>query len=220
MINKLKSKIFLLMMVSLSILVISMITIFGILNYTNTLRTATFMMDRVSNFELKRFPNDDKMPFEKEEELKLDGVYSVEVKNSSVIENNENNEELNSYALEIASGKSENGVIGKYLYKIMKTPQNTIRIVFMENAKTIANLKMIIDFSAIAGIVSIVIIYWISKKISGTIVKPVEETFEKQKQFISDASHELKTPLAVIEANADVLENELGDNKWLRIYTK
>ena len=47
------------------------------------------------------------------------------------------------------------------------------------------------------------------------IVKPVEETFEKQKQFISDASHELKTPLAVIEANADVLENEIGKNKWI-----
>jgi len=55
----------------------------------------------------------------------------------------------------------------------------------------------------------------ISKKVSEIIVKPVEETFEKQKQFISDASHELKTPLAVIEANADVLENEIGNNKWL-----
>ncbi len=48
------------------------------------------------------------------------------------------------------------------------------------------------------------------------IVKPVEETFEKQKQFISDASHELKTPLAVIEANADVLENKCGTNKWIK----
>ena len=38
---------------------------------------------------------------------------------------------------------------------------------------------------------------------------------EKQKQFISDASHELKTPLAVIEANVDVLENKVGKNKWM-----
>lgn len=47
------------------------------------------------------------------------------------------------------------------------------------------------------------------------IVKPVEETMEKQKQFISDASHELKTPLAVIEANIDVIEEQAGKSKWL-----
>lgn len=39
--------------------------------------------------------------------------------------------------------------------------------------------------------------------------------FEKQKHFISDASHELKTPLTIISANADVLSDEIGDNKWL-----
>lgn len=59
-------------------------------------------------------------------------------------------------------------------------------------------------------------IYIVSKKVSEIIVNPVNETFEKQKQFISDASHELKTPLAVIEANTDVLENEIGNNKWLK----
>ena len=47
------------------------------------------------------------------------------------------------------------------------------------------------------------------------MVKPVEETMEKQKQFISDASHELKTPLAVIEANVDVIEAQTGKSKWL-----
>ena len=58
------------------------------------------------------------------------------------------------------------------------------------------------------------------KNISNAIVKPVEETFEKQKQFVSDASHELKTPLAVIEANADVLEDKVGNNKWITYIKK
>ena len=219
MINKLRSKIFLLIMVSLSVLVVSMIVIFGTLNYTNTLRAATLIMDRISNFELSRGPIEEKIGFNNKENPSLEGVYSVEVKNSQVVSDCES-EELEAYALKIAEGKNETGVTGKYLYKAMRTPQNTVRIVFMENEKTIANLKMIIDFSIIAGIISVVVIYWISRKLSETIVKPVEETFEKQRQFISDASHELKTPLAVIEANADVLENELGENKWLRIYTK
>lgn len=46
-------------------------------------------------------------------------------------------------------------------------------------------------------------------------VKPVKTAFTKQKQFIADASHELKTPLAVINANIDVLEGEIGQNTWL-----
>ena len=61
----------------------------------------------------------------------------------------------------------------------------------------------------------LIIIYGIAKKLSVVIVKPIQETFEKQKQFISDASHELKTPLAVIEANTDVLEGQVGNNKWI-----
>ena len=47
------------------------------------------------------------------------------------------------------------------------------------------------------------------------MVKPVEEAFVRQKQFVSDASHELKTPLAVISANAEVLEQEIGENEYL-----
>ena len=46
-------------------------------------------------------------------------------------------------------------------------------------------------------------------------IKPVENTLEEQRRFISDASHELKTPLTVINTNADVLKSEIGENKWL-----
>ncbi|MDO4803974.1 MAG: HAMP domain-containing sensor histidine kinase, partial [Lachnospiraceae bacterium] len=51
--------------------------------------------------------------------------------------------------------------------------------------------------------------------LSRAIVKPVEENMQMQKRFVADASHELKTPLAVIDANASVLEQTVGPNKWL-----
>lgn len=65
------------------------------------------------------------------------------------------------------------------------------------------------------GMVSVILLSAAAYFLSGLIVKPIKDTFEKQKQFISDASHELKTPLTVISTNADVLSGEIGDNKWL-----
>ncbi|MCR5718689.1 MAG: HAMP domain-containing histidine kinase, partial [Oscillospiraceae bacterium] len=51
--------------------------------------------------------------------------------------------------------------------------------------------------------------------LSRGITQPVEQAFTRQKQFVSDAGHELKTPLAVLTTNADILQDEIGENKWL-----
>ncbi|MDE6024159.1 MAG: HAMP domain-containing histidine kinase, partial [Lachnospiraceae bacterium] len=50
---------------------------------------------------------------------------------------------------------------------------------------------------------------------SNKIIHPVTESYEKQKRFITDAGHEIKTPLTIIKADVDVLEMELGENEWL-----
>lgn len=65
------------------------------------------------------------------------------------------------------------------------------------------------------GAGSIILFFGLAAALSFWLVKPVKSTFDKQKLFISNASHELKTPIAVISANADVLESEIGENKWL-----
>ena len=85
----------------------------------------------------------------------------------------------------------------------------------VENEEAIMHIKILIIVAIVISVISVIIVYIIAKRISETIVKPVEDTFSKQKEFISDASHELKTPLAVIEANADVLESKIGKNKWI-----
>ena len=55
----------------------------------------------------------------------------------------------------------------------------------------------------------------LARALARVIVKPVEENMQMQKRFVADASHELKTPLTVIDANAAVLEQSVGPNKWL-----
>lgn len=84
--------------------------------------------------------------------------------------------------------------------------------VFAERSVEIGMLVTLRNISlwaaGISCIVLLVFVFFLSK----WIVRPVEEAFEKQKRFISDASHELKTPLTIISANADVLEHEIGEN--------
>lgn len=217
MIKKLNQRIFLLIMVSLSIIILGTIIIFAILNYSNTINTATFMMDRFMGEETKKSLDGRTDDYKIKPETTTYGVYNFLVQDSIIVESSDssNDKAMNEYALKIAKKNTEKGIIGKYVYKVRKINPNTVRITFMENEDSISHIKTIFLASTIISIVSLFVIYKLAKKVSKMIVKPVEETFEKQKQFISDASHELKTPLAVIEANSDVLENEIGKNKWI-----
>lgn len=62
---------------------------------------------------------------------------------------------------------------------------------------------------------TLVFIILVSSYMTHQNIKPIKKAFEKQNQFISDASHELKTPLAVIQANSDVLKKEQPSNPWV-----
>lgn len=217
MIKKLNQRIFLLIMVSLSIIILGIILLFAFLNYNNTINTTTSMIERFIGGEQKRSPNERIEDYKIKQEVGIDGLYNILIEDSTIVQssNTTNDKTINDYALKIAKKNKNKGIIGKYIYKTRKINKSTISIILIENENTISHIKTMFLFSGIISIVSIIVIYIIAKKVSKIIVKPVEETFEKQKQFISDASHELKTPLAVIEANADVLENELGTNKWI-----
>lgn len=217
MINKLSKRIFWLITIALSIIIVGIIILFTILNYRNTINTATIMMDRFVNKDIKKNINDNLEDENINSKPELEGVYYIQIEDSNIVENPNVSQDKNieEYALKVSQKNNESGIIGNYIYKVRKTKGNSINIMFIENEEAIFHSKKIIITSFIISIIALIVIYIIAKKISKYIVKPVEETFEKQKQFISDASHELKTPLAVIEANADVLESEVGNNKWI-----
>ena len=98
---------------------------------------------------------------------------------------------------------------------IVKTHSEYTLAVFMDNAIASDNIKTLLRYTAIFGCTGIVVVLIISVFLSGIIMRPIEESYKKQKQFISDAGHELKTPVAVIAANADLLLKDIGENVWL-----
>ena len=118
------------------------------------------------------------------------------------------------YAEEILDGDKERGWISNYRYKVFSTGFGT-GVVFVDGSM---NRSAMVQSMAIAGVVLLVcavlvlaLIFLLSKR----AVKPIAESYEKQKQFITDANHELKTPLTLILANLDIAESELGKNEWL-----
>lgn len=215
MIKKLRQKIFLLIMFSLSIIMIGLIVLYNSMNYNNAINTAISMTNRFVEEEPKR--NNRIEDYKIMPDINANGIYRVIIQNSIVIHNSENeiNKILDEYAIKILKKNKEKGIIEDYIYNVRKIDKNTEIVLMIEDNNTVSNIRTTIIFSGIILIISLAVIYLIAKKISNTIVKPVEETFEKQKQFISDASHELKTPLAVIEANADVVQDKLGESKWI-----
>lgn len=218
MINKLRKKIFWIIQLSLTIIILGIIIIFAGFSYKNTITSSTMFMDRIegkkqnereNEFNEPKFDND---PFL----VNIEGVYKLEISNHSVIkESNAVTDEIRDYAIKISSKNQEEGYIGNYIYKVRKVGNIGKEVTLMENEDAIKRLKFTVISATIIGFIAIAGVYIISKKIAKVIVKPVEESFEKQKQFVSDASHELKTPLAVIEANADVLQDKVGENKWI-----
>ena len=123
-------------------------------------------------------------------------------------------DDIINYAKEALSTDSTYGEIGRYAFYIQNKYYGKI-IVFMDIRNFQQAEENLLFSTSIIGLLTILIFFFLSVLLSFWLVRPVKDTFNKQKSFISNASHELKTPLAVISANTDVLEAQVGENKWV-----
>ena len=101
----------------------------------------------------------------------------------------------------------------RYLYKSALRFDETL-IVFVDCTSRYWIIRQAMMYLIVVGLVILLIFSLIIGKLSTRIVQPFIENSEKQKRFITNASHELKTPLAVISANTEMQELEGGKTKW------
>lgn len=86
--------------------------------------------------------------------------------------------------------------------------------IFLSCQRELSTIKTYILASVGISVFGLVVVFVMIFFFSGRILKPVSESYEKQKRFITDASHEIKTPLTIIDANTEVIEMMEGENEW------
>jgi signal transduction histidine kinase len=217
--NKLRNKIFYTVFGILTIALLGFIVVFNIQNYQdqkdNVKRSISF------SGMARTLPND---PLNRNIRFMDANVITIRLdKNDNVVEviNHSNEEVDNTKLIELANDilSSKNlkreyiGFLYTEKYSYSYFPGN--RLIIYDNSFAQSNLNEVLRNSLIFFVVLELIFILIAKLISHWISRPVEEAFNKQKEFIADASHELKTPLSVITASAEALEKSPKEKKWL-----
>ncbi len=122
--------------------------------------------------------------------------------------------ELETIADDILETGNSSGRMGSLIYLITDKTDYTL-VAFRDNTETESSFHTLLTITLVTGCIAIVVLFILVCGLSGRLVRPLMENDLKQKQFVSDAGHELKTPISVIDANAELLSRQIGENTWL-----
>lgn len=146
--------------------------------------------------------------------VKLDGTGAVE-KVQAQFSQAVSQQGAKAYALQAYASGKKKGFLDAYRY-LIKQSDDGVQIVFLNAAKELQFIRTLFLISALVGFVSLTIVLILVFLFSGYAMKPYLKNLELQKRFITDASHELKTPLTSISTSADILAMDEEDNEWVR----
>ena len=119
--------------------------------------------------------------------------------------------------LEAMNSGENSGRIDNYRYKIKRASDGSRAVcVFLDRKAEVKQIMRVVTMSLIAGGVCWVIMLMIVYLLSRRAIAPIAANIERQKQFVTDAGHEIKTPLAIISVNAEAMELYQGESKWSR----
>lgn len=118
------------------------------------------------------------------------------------------------YAQQVLSSGKKKGYVDDFRYQIVEQEDGTFLVLFVDSQRDLQLVRSFLWNSLLIGIISLLFIFLLVFYFSKKIVKPVQQNIDRQKQFITDAGHEIKTPLAIISANNDVQEMLNGKSEW------
>ncbi len=231
MIKALQKKFIITAMTAITVLLIVLLGGINIFNISSVSKqnkiTLDFITSDTNPFEHKRpdefkIPKDDrKFDFKPpEEDRQQSAVYfKISVDGCGKIINTDVSRipsVTQTQAQQIYNTISDNeGKTGNFLYKTKFLPDNLGKeVFFLSTSEQNYSVVRVALLSLGAGIVCWGLMLLIIVLLSRKAIRPIAENLEKQKQFVTDAGHEIKTPLAIITANTEALELHNGENKW------
>ena len=243
MIKRLRRRIVLMNVVLVGLVILGIFTAVNISNYTNSVNTLEHGLNQLIERSFKpemQFDKNAVQPNGEGEKFKFEkngngdrapmqiSSYIIATLDSdgNITDKQENGVTMDEDDLKVCvktalSEDNRYGQIGEYsLMYVMREDMGVKRIAFTSNSSIYATLGNSVIISLILFVASVGVIFLISLFLSGLAVKPVKTAWEQQKQFVADASHELKTPLTVILANNNIMmshENAAvrDERQWL-----
>lgn len=233
MIRKLQRKFVAASMLSQLIVLVALMTLINVMNYRNVVREADQLLEMLSenggnfpnridnenNDRREGFPGrfdgfDGETPFRSR-------YFSVELSNAgeAVALNLKNivtvdEETAVKMANTAAARGREKGFLSEYRYLRVVSGDQT-RWIFLNRESELRTVQAGLLTSCAISFSAFLMVFLLLMLLSARIVRPIAQSYEKQKRFITDAGHELKTPITIIRADADVIEEDLKGNEWL-----
>ena len=143
--------------------------------------------------------------------LNEDGsIYSYDFTSIAAVEEDDLDELLQT----VLSSSRQTGFWKSYRY-VRQEKDGQITLLFLDCGRSLNNARSFLLVSILVSLLGLTGVFILVVLLSGRVIRPVQESYEKQKRFITDAGHELKTPLTIIDADISVAEMENGPSEWL-----
>lgn len=119
------------------------------------------------------------------------------------------------YAKNLYANGETVGMYDDYKYRVKETDEGTLYI-FLDCTREMNSFRNFLQISILISLGGLAVVFILIIIFSRIALKPVEESYQKQKHFITNASHDIKTPLTIINAGAEVIELEHGEGEWTK----